>query len=49
MFMKGKPIRFGYKIRMLCSSDGYPFAFEVYTGKSGSNDDGPLGKQVSTL
>lgn len=47
MFMKGKPIRFGYKIWMLCSSDGYPFAFEVYTGKSGSNDDGPLGEQVS--
>ena len=32
MFMKGKLIRFGYKIWMMCSSDGYPFSMEIYTG-----------------
>ena len=25
MFRRGKPIRFGYKIRCLCDSDGYPY------------------------
>lgn len=34
MFMRGKPIRFGYKVWCLCSSDGYLFNFEIYTGKS---------------
>ena len=24
MFIKGKPIRFGYKMWCLCESDGYP-------------------------
>ena len=44
--MKGKPIRFGYKIWMICSSQGFPFAFKVYIGKS--NLEGtPLGEQVT--
>lgn len=34
MFMKGKPVRFGYKVWCLCSSDGYLYNFEIYTGKS---------------
>ncbi|KAL3203159.1 hypothetical protein MRX96_000428 [Rhipicephalus microplus] len=26
MFIRGKPIRFWYKTRMMCSSNGYPYA-----------------------
>lgn len=33
-FIKGKPIRFGYKNWALCSSNGYMYAFDVYTGKN---------------
>ena len=34
MFGKGKPIRFEYKAWTLASSDGYVYAFDLYTGKS---------------
>lgn len=34
MFIKGKPIRFGYKIWCLCSSAGYVYKFIPYAGKS---------------
>jgi hypothetical protein len=33
MCMLNKPIRFGYKLWLLCSADGYPFRFTVYMGK----------------
>ena len=33
MFIRGKPVRFGYKIWCLCSSSGYLYSFDVYTGK----------------
>ena len=45
MFIKGKPIRFGYKIWMLCSSSGYPYAMQIYAGKE-KNSTGPLGSRV---
>jgi DNA excision repair protein ERCC-6 len=45
MFIKGKPIRFGYKIWMLCSSNGYPYNLQVYSGKDPENS-GPLGHRV---
>uniref|UniRef100_A0A915HUB4 PiggyBac transposable element-derived protein domain-containing protein n=1 Tax=Romanomermis culicivorax TaxID=13658 RepID=A0A915HUB4_ROMCU len=32
MFIRGKPIHFGYKLWMMCSSDGYPFALNIYMG-----------------
>ena len=32
-YIKGKPVKFGYKLWMLCSSDGYPYNFEIYCGK----------------
>lgn len=32
-YIKGKPIRFGFKNWDLCSSSGYLVSFEVYTGK----------------
>ena len=37
MFIKGKPIQFGYKIWMLCSPDKYLFLVEVYTGAEADN------------
>lgn len=33
MFIKGKPIRFGYKLWGLCGNDGYPYRLELYSGK----------------
>lgn len=33
MFMKDKPVRFGYKIWGLAGSDGYPYCMKIYTGK----------------
>ena len=44
--MKGKPVKFGMKLWVLASSDGYPFAFEVYTGKSDLAEEGLLGERV---
>ena len=35
-YIKGKPVKFGYKLWMLCSSDGYPYNFEIYRGKDKS-------------
>ncbi|XP_054259672.1 piggyBac transposable element-derived protein 2-like [Macrosteles quadrilineatus] len=32
-FIRGKPIRFGFKNKALCSSSGYLVAFDIYTGK----------------
>lgn len=34
MFIKGKPVRFGFKLWCLCSSDGYMFQFIPYAGAS---------------
>lgn len=33
-FIRGKPIRFGYKNWALCSSSGHMYGFEIYTGKN---------------
>jgi DNA excision repair protein ERCC-6 len=46
MFIKGKPIRFGYKIWMLCSASGYPYAMNIYSGRSSTNENAPLGSRV---
>lgn len=45
-FMRGKPIRFGYKNWMMCSDDGYCYAFDTYCGKSAKTDNNPLGSRV---
>ena len=45
-FMRGKPIRFGYKLWAACGVSGYCYNFDLYCGKKGSrnddNDDGLL-------
>lgn len=46
-FIRGKPVRFGYKNWMVTSSDGYCYAFDLYCGKSpGANPTEPLGTRV---
>lgn len=32
-FLKGKPLRFGYKVWSLCTPSGYLINFEIYKGK----------------
>ena len=44
-FLKNKPVRFGYKMWMLCSADGYPYNFEIYCGKQEKRTL-PLGTHV---
>ncbi|KAJ8914400.1 hypothetical protein NQ315_017494 [Exocentrus adspersus] len=37
-FIRGKPVRFGYKNWELCSSDGYCYAFDTYCGSKKKNE-----------
>jgi DNA excision repair protein ERCC-6 len=47
MFIRGKPIRFGYKVWSLCTDDGYPLKLVPYTGADPANTHkGPLGTRV---
>ena len=46
MYIKGKPIRFGYKIWCLCGNDGFPYHFQIYTGKGEERPTQPLGSRV---
>ena len=45
MYMKGKPVKFGYKLWVLCSSDGYPFMFWIYEGKA--SDPNPADTEMT--
>ncbi|KAB0804464.1 hypothetical protein PPYR_01434 [Photinus pyralis] len=48
--VKGKPVRFGYKNWMLCSSTGYTYGFDTYCGAKGTSKPEvntlPLGSRV---
>ena len=46
MYIKGKAVKFGFKIWVLASSQGFPFRFEVYTGRKTNASNLPLGEQV---
>ncbi|KRZ83761.1 PiggyBac transposable element-derived protein 3 [Trichinella sp. T8] len=46
MFIKGKPIRFGFKVWMMTSSSGYPYAMQIYAGKESDKKNKPLGLRV---
>ena len=37
LFIRGKPIRFGYKILSLCSTGGRPYHLNIYASKDGNN------------
>nr|CAI5865056.1 unnamed protein product [Callosobruchus analis] len=48
-FIRGKPVRFGYKNWMLCSSTGYCYNFDTYCGAVVGNQKTsalPLGSKV---
>ena len=47
--IRGKQIRFGYKIWMLASNTGLPYRVAIYQGKeNGGDSDKPLGYCVVT-
>ena len=46
MFIKEKPIRWGYKIWSLCANDGYPYHLVIYQGKEENSVNLPLGTRV---
>jgi len=48
MFMRGKPVRFGFKAWCLCSSDGYLYQFLPYAGRD-ENFDSELGLGASVV
>ncbi|XP_046986197.1 piggyBac transposable element-derived protein 3-like [Schistocerca americana] len=50
-FIRGKPIRFGYKLWSLCGASGYCFKFYLYCGKDPEDtarDDLLLGSRFFT-
>lgn len=46
MFIKGKPVRFGFKLWCLCSEDGYLFQFMPYGGARKEKSEMGLGADV---
>ena len=44
--IRGKPVRFGFKNWALCSSTGYMYGFDIYTGKSATHYEHGLGGDV---
>ncbi|GFS85925.1 elongation factor Tu, mitochondrial [Nephila pilipes] len=48
MSIKGKSIRLGFKIWMLCSSSGYPYVIGIYSGRMNELSGMPLGEDVVT-
>ena len=46
MFIRGKPVHFGFKIWCLCGSDGYPYNIKVYQKNEKKLQDQPLGSHV---
>ncbi|OAF63895.1 hypothetical protein A3Q56_08401 [Intoshia linei] len=46
MFIKSKPIRYGYKIWCLCGNDGYPYNLSINQGKNINVDKLPLSRRV---
>jgi hypothetical protein len=47
-FIRGKTIRFGYKLWALCGDSGYCFNFSLYCGKEAVQSNNPLGTRVVT-
>ena len=46
MFIKRKPIRFGFKIWCLCGGDGYLYNMKTYQEKEKKLQDQPLGSRI---
>lgn len=45
-YMPKKPVKRGYKVWMLCASNGYNLKFDIYTGKSDNGVQRELGARV---
>ncbi|KAJ8928709.1 hypothetical protein NQ314_018719 [Rhamnusium bicolor] len=48
-FIRGKPVRFGYKDWMLCSSSGYCYKFDTYCGAKPMKDTDTHDRSKSSL
>ncbi|KAJ8964760.1 hypothetical protein NQ314_004651 [Rhamnusium bicolor] len=48
-FIRGKPVRFGYKDWMLCSSSGYCYKFDTYCGAKPMKDTDTNDRSKSSL
>jgi hypothetical protein len=48
-FIRGKPIRFGYKNWMLCAASGYCYGFDTYCGAKFKSTDEPKSKSTLPL
>ena len=46
MFIRGKPIRFGFKLWSLCGNNGYLYHLRIYKGKETTQQALPLGTRV---
>ena len=46
MFIKVKPIRFGYKIWCICGNDGFLYHMKIYQGKEDNRESLPLGTRI---
>ena len=46
IFIRGKPICFGFKLWSLCGSDGYPYHLRIFKGKETTQQALPLGTRV---
>ena len=51
MFIRNKPIEFGYELWVLAGDDGYPYKFEIYQGAGAINQksDQPWAAVLSTI
>lgn len=49
MFIKGKPVRFGFKLWCLCSSNGYLYQFIPYGGKNSNVTRNDIGLGENTV
>lgn len=47
-YMRGKPIRFGYKLWAMCGDSGFCYNFSLYCGKEPTQQEYPLGTRVVT-
>ncbi|XP_003371658.1 piggyBac transposable element-derived protein 3 [Trichinella spiralis] len=48
IFIRGKPIRMGYKVWMLCGRDGYSYHPNIHQGKESASERAPHSERVVT-
>ena len=46
MYIRGKPIRFGFKLWSLCATNGYPYHLQIYKGRDTTGNTEPLVARV---